>query len=148
MSDHRPGFARRLPIDDVEEPRETRDHFVQSNGQMYAGTHLLLDLWGASRLDDVDYIEQTLRQAVQAAGAELLHIHLHRFTQGGGISGVAVLAESHISVHTWPERDYAAFDIFMCGRARPALAARSIEQRLHPRSCTTHQHRRGLIEDV
>ena len=88
MSDHRPGFARRLPIDDVEEPRETRDHFVQSNGQMYAGTHLLLDLWGASRLDDVDYIEQTLRQAVQAAGAELLHIHLHRFTQGGGISGV------------------------------------------------------------
>jgi len=49
----------------------------------------------------------------------LLHIHLHHFSHNGGVSGVAVLAESHISVHTWPERDYAAIDVFMCGHTSP-----------------------------
>jgi len=62
-------------------------------------------------------MEATLREAVLQAGATLLHIHLHHFTPNGGISGVAVLAESHISVHTWPERNFAAFDVFMCGDA-------------------------------
>ena len=59
---------------------------------------------------------------MKEAGATLLHIHLHTFTDGGGISGVAVLAESHISVHTWPEKGYAAFDVFMCGDAEPRKA--------------------------
>jgi len=48
-----------------------------------------------------------MRDAVEAAGATLLHIHLHTFEPNGGVSGVAVLAESHISVHTWPEKGYA-----------------------------------------
>ena len=48
-----------------------------------------------------------------------MHIHLHHFEPNGGISGVAVLAESHISIHSWPEASYAAVDIFMCGRADP-----------------------------
>ncbi len=56
---------------------------------------------------------------VSAAGATLLHIHLHHFEPNGGVSGVAVLAESHISVHSWPEANYAALDVFMCGRADP-----------------------------
>ena len=80
-----------------------------------AGTHLLIDCWQASRLDDIAHIEATLREAVEISGATLLHIHLHHFTPNGGVSGVAVLAESHISIHTWPERDYAALDVFMCG---------------------------------
>lgn len=64
-------------------------------------------------------VELTLRRAVEAAGATLLHLHLHAFTPNGGISGVAVLAESHISIHTWPERGYAAVDVFMCGATLP-----------------------------
>ena len=63
-----------------------------------------------------------------AAKATLLHIHLHHFSEGGGISGVAVLAESHISVHTWPERAFAAFDIFMCGNTEPHRAMRVLEK--------------------
>ena len=51
-------------------------------------------------------------------GATLLHIHLHHF-QPNGVSGVAVLAESHISIHTWPDAGYAALDVFMCGKANP-----------------------------
>ena len=89
---------------------ERLDHFIQRDGEIFAGTHLILDFHGATGLDDLERMERGLRGAVEAAGATLLHIHLHHFTPNGGISGVAVLAESHISVHTWPERDYAAFN--------------------------------------
>jgi S-adenosylmethionine decarboxylase len=95
------------------------DHFVVRNGVRCAGAHLIVDLYDAERLDEQDHIEATLRRCVEAAGATLLHIHLHRFEPNGGISGVAVLAESHISIHSWPERAYAALDIFMCGNAEP-----------------------------
>src|SRR5262249_36873148 len=62
--------------------------------------------------------EATLRRCVTAARATLLHIHLHHF-HPNGVSGVAVLAESHISIHTWPDAGYAALDVFMCGKADP-----------------------------
>jgi S-adenosylmethionine decarboxylase len=100
-------------------PEERSDHFVVRNGVRCAGVHLIVDLYEADRLDDVDHIEETLRRSVAAARATLLHIHLHHFEPNGGISGVAVLAESHISIHSWPEASYAAVDIFMCGKADP-----------------------------
>jgi S-adenosylmethionine decarboxylase len=95
-----------------------KDHFAVRNGVRCAGVHLIVDLQGAKRLNDIDHIEATLRRCVEAARATLLHIHLHHF-QPSGVSGVAVLAESHISIHTWPEAGYAALDIFMCGSAEP-----------------------------
>ena len=98
---------------------EHDDHFVVRNGVRCAGAHLIIDLYDAERLDDVDHIETTLRRCVDAAGATLLHIHLHHFEPNGGVSGVAVLAESHISIHTWPDVGYAALDVFMCGSANP-----------------------------
>lgn len=123
------------------------DHFIERDGVRFAGTHLLVDFFGASRLDDLDHMEQALRCAVEAAGATLLHIHLHHFTPNGGISGVAVLAESHISVHTWPECDYAAFDIFMCGDARPELGAEVLRQAFQPRRQEILEQKRGVIDD-
>ena len=98
---------------------ERSDHFVVRNGVRCAGAHLIVDLYEAERLDDIDHIELTLRRCVEAASATLLHIHLHHFEPNGGVSGVAVLAESHISIHSWPEANYAAIDIFMCGNANP-----------------------------
>ena len=99
----------------------SEDHFITVGTETFAGTHLLLDLWGASGLRNAELIERAIRDSVEVAGANLLDIHLHRFAPSGGISGVAVLAESHITVHTWPERDYAAIDIFMCGDTQPEL---------------------------
>jgi S-adenosylmethionine decarboxylase len=95
-----------------------KDHFALRNGVRCAGVHLIIDLHGAKRLNDIEHIEATLRRCVEAASATLLHIHLHHF-QPSGVSGVAVLAESHISIHTWPEAGYAALDVFMCGSADP-----------------------------
>jgi S-adenosylmethionine decarboxylase len=94
------------------------DHFAMRQGVRCAGVHLIVDLDGAKRLDDIDHIEATLRRCVEAARATLLHIHLHHF-HPNGVSGVAVLAESHISIHTWPDAGYAALDVFMCGSANP-----------------------------
>jgi S-adenosylmethionine decarboxylase len=97
---------------------DRHDHFAVRKGVRCAGVHLIVDVHGASGLDDIDLIEKTLRRCVDAAQATLLHIHLHHF-QPNGVSGVAVLAESHISIHTWPEAGYAALDVFMCGNANP-----------------------------
>lgn len=125
---------------------ERYDHFIERDGVRFAGSHLIVDFFGAEGLDDLERMESGLRRAVEAAGATLLHIHLHHFTPNGGISGVAVLAESHISVHTWPECDYAAFDIFMCGDARPERGAEVLAETFRPARTEVVEHRRGVID--
>lgn len=123
-----------------------QDHFVQRNGVEFAGTHLIIDLWGAQHLDNLQLMERALRECIDAARATLLHIHLHHFTPNGGISGVAVLAESHISVHTWPERGYAAFDVFMCGDAQPERAIAVLKEAFTPERSAISEHLRGRVE--
>ena len=121
------------------------DHFITRNGKVFAGEHLIIDLWGATRLDDIAHIETALTTAVEAAGATLLHIHLHHFTPNGGVSGVAVLAESHISIHTWPERDYAALDVFMCGDSEPAKTIPVLRQAFQPDRVVVNDLLRGEV---
>ena len=84
-----------------------------------------------------------MRRCVEAAGATLLHIHLHRFEPNGGVTGVAVLAESHISIHSWPERNYAALDIFMCGQTNPRAAIDVLKEAFSPRKVVVKEHLRG-----
>jgi S-adenosylmethionine decarboxylase len=129
------------------EENAPKDFFVRRNGKLYAGTHLIVDLRGAQHLDDVEYIEHALIEAVEAANATLLHIHLHHFTPNGGVSGVAVLAESHISIHTWPENGYAALDIFMCGRADPQKSVPVLERAFSPSSITVQELCRGEVAE-
>jgi S-adenosylmethionine decarboxylase len=123
--DHKTLPARDLSLPSTEESAApgpiaaAPDFFIEKDGIRCAGSHFIIDIYGGSRLDDLEHVERTLVDCVHAAGATLLHVHLHPFEPNGGISGVAVLAESHISIHSWPERDYAALDIFMCGRTRP-----------------------------
>jgi S-adenosylmethionine decarboxylase len=125
--------------------REDADHFITRDGVTFAGHHLIIDLWDAEGLDDKARIEAAMREAVEAAGATLLHIHLHTFTPNGGVSGVAVLAESHISVHTWPEKGYAAFDVFMCGDAEPKKALKVLERAFAPKRTVVGAHKRGVL---
>jgi S-adenosylmethionine decarboxylase len=121
------------------------DHFVEKDGLRFAGTHLIIDLWGASQLDDLAHVETALRRATEQAGATLLSIDLHHFTPNGGVSGVAVLAESHISIHTWPECGYAAIDIFMCGDAQPHRAIGVLREAFVPSTVNVGEHKRGVI---
>ncbi len=128
-------------------PSEPKDHFIQRDGVTYAGTHLLIDLWGAKGLDDLDRIDRAMRDCVETCKATLLHIHLHHFTPNYGVSGVAVLAESHISVHTWPEREYAAFDVFMCGDSMPEKAVDVLKQAFNPERAEVKSELRGRVAE-
>jgi S-adenosylmethionine decarboxylase len=119
-----------------------KDYAVVRDGVRYSGIHLIIDLYGAARLNDLPYIEETMRECVVASGATLLHIHLHPF-EPNGVSGVAVLAESHISVHTWPDDNYAAFDVFMCGDTKPELCAEILKIAFQPERIEVQEHLRG-----
>lgn len=122
------------------------DHFVERDGVRFAGMHVIIDVWEASRLDDKPWIESVLRRVIDACGATLLHIHLHHFSPTG-VSGVAVLAESHISVHTWPEEGFAAFDVFMCGDAKPELAVPILKQAFAAERVEVNEIRRGILDE-
>jgi S-adenosylmethionine decarboxylase len=119
--------------------------------QFAPGIHLLVDYWGVShhrdgvsRHQDIAAIEQAFQQAVVACGATLLNIQLHGFGEGAGITGVAILAESHMSIHTWPEIDYVAIDIFMCGVSNPYLALASLNEFFMPQHINVTECKRGV----
>jgi S-adenosylmethionine decarboxylase len=139
------GNIIRLPSAGISSSDERLDHFVKKDGLTFAGTHLIIDLWGATRLDELDHIETALKECVTASGATLLHIHLHHFSPNGGVSGVAVLAESHISIHTWPECGYAALDVFMCGDAKPHMAIEVLKRAFSPATVNLGEHKRGMV---
>jgi len=97
-----------------------------------AGTHCLLDLYGCprDRLEDAAIVRRAVARAVEAAGARLIEVVVHEFP-GGGVSAIALLAESHLSVHTWPEHGYAGVDVYTCGEETdPQAAARSLAESL------------------
>jgi S-adenosylmethionine decarboxylase len=112
-----------------------------------AGVHLLADLHGVDPglLVSCEAVDALLRAAARAAGATILHSHFHSFGPQQGVTGVLLLAESHISIHTWPECGFAAADIFMCGDAAPQLALDVIERALAPASRTVKTVERGAI---
>ncbi|MGI9499682.1 MAG: adenosylmethionine decarboxylase [Geminicoccaceae bacterium] len=122
-----------------------KDYFIERNGLRYAGSHLILDLWDAEHLDDAEVIEMAFRRAIREAGATLLHMHFHEFSDNGGISGVAVLAESHMSIHTWPERAYAAIDIFMCGAAEPHKTVPILKHAFKAGRVSLSEQMRGVL---
>lgn len=123
-----------------------KDYFIRRGGKRYAGIHLLIDLYGATHLSDIAYIEKTMRRCVEASQATLLHIHLHHF-EPDGVSGVAVLAESHISVHTWPESRFAAFDVFMCGDTHPEACVDIMRIAFEAEHVDVKEHLRGEVND-
>ncbi len=118
--------------------------FLEVDGVRFAGTHLLIDLWEGRHLDNLQVVERALREAVQAAGATLLKIDLHHFTPYGGVSGVAILAESHMSIHTWPEEGYAALDIFVCGSCDVHRTVAVVRRHFETENTRLTEIRRGL----
>ncbi|PNU03048.1 adenosylmethionine decarboxylase [Novosphingobium guangzhouense] len=107
-----------------------------------AGTsvHLIADFGECVGLDDLSLVETALRDAAEAAHLTVLNVRLHHFGQGMGVTGVALLAESHISIHTWPEEGVAAVDIFVCGEnAAPESALTVICEHLGGRVIERHR---------
>ncbi len=110
------------------------------------GRHLLLELSGCRGrlLDDPKALERSLVEAVKAGGGTVIRTFFHRF-QPQGVTGVVLIAESHLTIHTWPEHGYAALDLFTCGPDFDLAAARErIERDLPARSVSAREIRRGF----
>ncbi|ULJ63421.1 adenosylmethionine decarboxylase [Wielerella bovis] len=107
--------------------------------------HGLLDLYGcpADILRDAVALEQALRQAAHNAQATILSAHFHTFGGHGGVTGVVLLAESHITIHTWAEHGFAAVDVFLCGSLKPQIAAQSIQAALFAQTAQWREYPRG-----
>lgn len=123
------------------------EFYSRTSEYNYAGTHLLLELWQAENLTSLEIVESALREATKACGATLREIYLHHFSPFDGISGIAVIEESHISIHTWPELSYAAVDVFMCGKAQPAKSIQVFKSYFNPKKLQILELRRGLFEN-
>jgi S-adenosylmethionine decarboxylase len=98
------------------------------------GSHILADFYGVTSglLSNGGALESLLCGAAVDAGAQVLSSHFHSFGSAHGVTGVVLLAESHISIHTWPESDFAALDIFMCGAADPHRALAALVEAMAP----------------
>lgn len=109
------------------------------------GQHVIADYFGADRLIDCKPAAVMLQEAAETAKATVLDIKLHDFGERAGFTGVALLAESHISLHTWPERSYVAVDIFMCGDADPMLSLGVIKKYFAPEHEQVQVLKRGTL---
>lgn len=110
------------------------------------GNHVLLDLAGcpAECLTDRERLVRLLREAAELAGATIIGEQFHSFA-GDGVSGVLLIAESHLSIHTWPELGEVAIDVYTCSAAFQAeLAADHLEHALGARRSRRTVVRRGI----
>jgi S-adenosylmethionine decarboxylase len=114
------------------------------------GRHLVVEYSDCDkrRLDDLRYLEDAMKEAVRRSGATIVRSVFHRYNPQG-VSGVIVIAESHISIHTWPEYGYAAVDFFTCGESvDPHLAHKYMLEALHAGRSHVQELKRGIPSET
>ena len=120
--------------------------FVKDSGQVFAGKHLLLDFYDCKVVPAHTLIELAMVDACIATGATVLFHHSHPF-DGGGSSGVVILAESHGTWHSWSEEQFVAVDIFVCGTCQPEMAVDILKNLFKPEKVSVKMEKRGIIAD-
>ncbi len=113
------------------------------------GRHLLLELKDCNLevLNDLDFIKDCLRDIAEQIGAAVVNEAFYRFNPHG-ISGVVIIAESHLCIHTWPEHGYAAVDIFTCGDSiDPERAVKPLVEKLGAESSSFIELKRGILQN-
>ncbi|HDJ26355.1 MAG TPA: adenosylmethionine decarboxylase [Candidatus Bathyarchaeota archaeon] len=113
------------------------------------GRHLIVEVWGVdpALLDDEARLREVLIEAAKRAGGRVIGVLFHKF-KPQGVTGVVAIAESHISVHTWPEYGYAAIDIFTCGsHVDPWKAFEHSVDALKPKSVSVFEVKRGILPE-
>ncbi|KMY51206.1 adenosylmethionine decarboxylase [Peribacillus loiseleuriae] len=96
------------------------------------GRHVISELWGCDfeKLNDIDYIERVFVDAALKSGAEVREVAFHKFAPQG-VSGVVIISESHLTIHSFPEHGYASIDVYTCGDLNPNVAANYIADALN-----------------
>jgi len=116
------------------------------NNTKYAGVHLLAEFWGNQMIDDVGRIKSILTKSAKVSHNTSLGVDARK-TSSGNISAFILLAESHISIHTWPKLDYIAIDIFSCGqKSKPHKALEFLEKIFKPKKMKTKEIKRGVLK--
>lgn len=113
------------------------------------GRHILAEIYGCKEeiLNDKDLIEKTMVDAALKAGAEVREVAFHKFSPQG-VSGVVIISESHLTIHTWPELGYAAVDVFTCGdRINPWDACNYMTEMWQAKNMTATEVKRGIFEE-
>jgi S-adenosylmethionine decarboxylase proenzyme len=114
------------------------------------GNHILVEFYNCDKqiMNDAPFIEKVMNEASLMSGATVVGSHFHTFSPHG-VSGVVVIAESHLSIHTWPEYGYAAVDIFTCGDTiQPEIAFEHLKESFKAASTSTLEMRRGQLHDI
>lgn len=118
---------------------------ILNRKQKYSGIHLIAEFWYGKNIEDSKELKQILIGAVKRASNTPLEIAVHKF-QPQGITGIVLLAESHIAIHTWPEFNYTAIDIYTCGdKANPEKALEYLKEALQPKKVEIKKIKRGKI---
>ncbi|MFC4409818.1 adenosylmethionine decarboxylase [Chungangia koreensis] len=109
------------------------------------GRHVIAELWECDfdKLNDMNYIEQTFVDAALKSGAEIREVAFHKFAPQG-VSGVVIISESHLTIHTFPEHGYASIDVYTCGHLDPTIAANYIAAALGAKTRETVEVPRGM----
>jgi len=106
--------------------------------------HVLLEVTGELALQSGEVLLRLMREAATATGATILFDHIHPFGEGHGFTGALILAESHMTVHTWPEHRFAAFDIFVCGDCDPSAGVDALKRHFSEDTYTVKLIQRGI----
>jgi S-adenosylmethionine decarboxylase len=110
------------------------------------GRHIILEMWGCQNLNSVETAERALRDMVAALDVNLLDLRVYPFSPVG-VTGVAIVSESHLVIHTWPEHGYAAVDIFTCGAPRdPQDAVQVLRRLFKPERIGVMEINRGQLD--
>ena len=114
------------------------------------GRHIICEAYGCDKeiLNDVRRLEKIMVAAALACGAEVREVAFHRFSPQG-VSGVVVISESHLAIHTWPELGYAAIDVFTCGdTVDPWVACNFLIEKFDAQNVQSFEVQRGLVPPV
>lgn len=131
-------LKRNIQWVEEQKPGEEKKH-------KYAGLHVLAEFWDGKIIDNAAKIKEILIEAVKRANNIPLEFVVHKF-EPQGITGIVLLAESHISIHTWPEENYVALDIYTCGdKSLPLKAFEYLKSEFEPKRFHVNKIKRGRI---
>lgn len=129
----------------IKKPKRSIQWVKKNKNQKYAGIHLMAEFWYGKIIEDPKRIKQILIKAVKKANNTPLKIAIHKF-QPQGITGIILLAESHLAIHTWPEFNYIAVDIYTCGdKSNPSRALEYLKKEFQPKRVEIKKIKRGIL---
>jgi S-adenosylmethionine decarboxylase proenzyme len=126
---------------------QTKKNLLEDRDR-YTGIHLVAEFWYGKNIENPKELKKILLEAAKKANNTPLEVFIHKFSPQG-ITGVVLLAESHITIHTWPEFNYTAIDIFTCGKkARPYWAIKYLKKIFKPKKIKIKEIKRGLLTAI